>query len=116
MKIELKNFFKYYNGDLSHHKESVDKLAEEIAKVAPELLDDDSEWVAIFRNQKVNTDKDQDVVLPVLYYPQTDNYTQPERTCNSSACAMALESNYKEYNKIQPTIKTQILEARVLEL
>lgn len=91
MKIELKNFFKYYNGDLGHHKESVDKLAEEIAKVAPELLDDDSEWVAIFRNQKVNTDKDQDVVLPVLYYPQTDNYTQPERTCNSSACAMALE-------------------------
>lgn len=91
MRIELKNFFKYYNGELSHHRASVDKLAKEIAKVAPELLEDDSEWVAIFRNEVVSKDKDQEIVLPVLYYPQTDNYTQPERTCNSSACAMALE-------------------------
>jgi len=29
--------------------------------------------------------------LEVPYYPQTDNYTNAERTCNSSACAMCLE-------------------------
>jgi hypothetical protein len=28
-------------------------------------------------------------ILPVPFYPQTDNYTQPDRTCNSSSCAMA---------------------------
>jgi uncharacterized protein YvpB len=26
--------------------------------------------------------------LNVPYFPQTDNYTQPDRTCNSSSCAM----------------------------
>ncbi|WP_019500817.1 C39 family peptidase [Pseudanabaena sp. PCC 6802] len=28
-------------------------------------------------------------VLGVPFYPQTDNYTMPDRTCNSSSCAMA---------------------------
>ena len=28
------------------------------------------------------------IKLNVPFYPQTDNYTQPDRTCNSSACAM----------------------------
>ena len=31
------------------------------------------------------------VDLPVLFWPQTDNYTQAGRTCNSSSCAMVLE-------------------------
>ena len=31
------------------------------------------------------------VDLKVPYWPQTDNYTQSERTCNSSSCAMVLE-------------------------
>lgn len=91
MRVELKNFFKYYNDTLSNHKEAVDQLADEIAKVAPHLLDDDAEWVCAYRNKSSVKENDQDVVLPVPYYPQTDNYTQPERTCNSSACAMALE-------------------------
>ena len=30
-------------------------------------------------------------VLPVPFFPQTDNYRDAQRTCNSSACAMALE-------------------------
>ncbi|MBT9138486.1 MAG: hypothetical protein DDT31_01051 [Syntrophomonadaceae bacterium] len=29
------------------------------------------------------------LILPVPFYAQTDNFTQPDRTCNSSACAMA---------------------------
>ena len=91
MKVELKNFFKYYNDKLINHRNSVEKLVEEISKVAPELLEDDSEWIRIYRNQSGIKDNEQDVVLPVPFYPQTDNYTQPERTCNSSACAMALE-------------------------
>ena len=31
------------------------------------------------------------VDLPVPYWPQTDNFTQASRTCNSSSCAMVLE-------------------------
>ena len=31
------------------------------------------------------------VDLKVPYWPQTDNFTQAERTCNSSSCAMVLE-------------------------
>ena len=31
------------------------------------------------------------VDLPVVFWPQTDNYTQANRTCNSSSCAMVLE-------------------------
>ena len=31
------------------------------------------------------------VDLKVPFWPQTDNYTQSERTCNSSSCAMVLE-------------------------
>ena len=31
------------------------------------------------------------VDLKVPYWPQTDNFTQSERTCNSSSCAMVLE-------------------------
>jgi uncharacterized protein YvpB len=29
------------------------------------------------------------IKLDVPFYPQTDNYTMPDRTCNSSSCAMA---------------------------
>ena len=31
------------------------------------------------------------VDLKIPFWPQTDNYTQSERTCNSSSCAMVLE-------------------------
>jgi len=90
MRIELKNFFKYYDEKLSHHQEAVSQLEAALVKLAPELLDDSSEWVDTYRN-KPEQKPAPTLVLPVPYYPQTDNYTQPERTCNSSACAMALE-------------------------
>jgi len=91
MKIELRNFFQYYDEKLSHHKEAIALLEKELEKVAPELLDDSSEWVEVYRNKPEPKPEPADVVLPVPFYPQTDNYTQPERTCNSSSCAMTLE-------------------------
>ena len=55
----------------------------------PELIQDDSEWVEIFR-EKAPVPA-QTGVLAVPYYPQTDNYRDANRTCNSSSCAMCLE-------------------------
>ena len=91
MKIELKNFFKYYDENLAHHREAIDLLEGVLEKKLPELLEDTSEWVEVYRNKPEPKPEPADIVLPVPYYPQTDNFTQPERTCNSSACAMTLE-------------------------
>ena len=91
MRIELKNFFKYYNEKLAHHREAIGILEAALDKLSPELLDDSSEWVETYRNKPEPKPEPADLVLPVPYYPQTDNYIQPERTCNSSSCAMALE-------------------------
>ena len=90
MRIDLQNFFKYYNGDLKHHREAVEELEKSLLKTAPELLEDSSEWVKLYRNPAYKPEEPE-LALPVPFYPQTDNYTQPERTCNSSSCAMALE-------------------------
>jgi GH24 family phage-related lysozyme (muramidase) len=91
MRIDLKNFFKYYDEKLSHHQDAIDELEKALLTAAPELLDDASKWVQTYRNKPEPKPEVAELVLPVPYYPQTDNYTQPERTCNSSACAMALE-------------------------
>ena len=91
MKIDLENFFKYFDPKLKHHAEAVALLEEELAKKAPELLDDSSEWVNVYRNKPEPKPVVNETILPVPFYPQTDNYTHPERSCNSSACAMALE-------------------------
>ena len=91
MKIELSNFFKYYDDKLSHHREAVAELEAALEKLAPELLEDYAEWVETYRNKPEPKPEPAELLLPVPFYPQTDNYTQPERTCNSSSCAMALE-------------------------
>ena len=91
MRIDLHNFFKYYDDTIVHHREAIDELEKALLKVAPELLEDTSEWIDIYRNKPEPKPEPADIVLPVPFYPQTDNYTQPERTCNSSSCAMALE-------------------------
>ena len=51
-------------------------------------MQDEANWVRIFRTKE---EAPKSNILVVPYYPQTDNYTQPDRTCNSSACAMCLE-------------------------
>ena len=91
MKIDLENFFKYYKKDLKHHQEAVKELEAALTKAAPELLEDDAAWVNTYRNKPEPKPEEPELALPVPFYNQVDNYTQPERTCNSSACAMALE-------------------------
>ena len=88
MKIDLHNFFKYYDEKNPKHVAAVEQLEIDLDKMASELVDDDANWVRIFRTrvEKPKTD-----ILEVPYYPQTDNYRDPQRTCNSSACAMCLE-------------------------
>ncbi len=88
MKIELHNFFKYYNHELPKHRAAVDDLIRVIEEKAPELLEDHANWVRIYRS---SPEPLTGILLDVPWYPQTDNYTLPDVTCNSSACAMFLE-------------------------
>lgn len=85
MRIDLHNFFKYYKSDDAQHLAAVQWLEDNLPK---EFLDDGSEWVKIYRT-KIKEVFSNPLVVP--FFPQTDNYTQPERTCNSSSCAMCLE-------------------------
>ena len=86
--IDFKNFFKYFDENNPKHLEAVAKLASEISVLKPELLYDEADWVKTYRTPLA---KPADLVLNVPYYPQTDNYRDANRTCNSSACAMCLE-------------------------
>jgi len=82
-------FFRYYDEKkYQNNVAAVEQLEIDLDKMASELVDDDANWVRIFRTrvEKPKTD-----ILEVPYYPQTDNYRDPQRTCNSSACAMCLE-------------------------
>ena len=86
MKIDLHNFFKHYDEKNPKHVEAVELLEIAIPQV---LMDDESEWVKTFRQKWPAPAVPS--VLPVPFFPQTDNYRDAQRTCNSSACAMALE-------------------------
>jgi len=84
MKINLHNFFEFYDPNNPKHVAAVEQLEVDL-KDSP-LLEDTSNWVRIFRTKPTVPG-----VLSVPYYPQTDNYRDAQRTCNSSACAMCLE-------------------------
>jgi hypothetical protein len=86
MKVDLHNFFQYYDPKNPKHVAAVEQLEVDL-KDSP-LLDDTSNWVRIFRTK---IDPVIPGVLTVPFYPQTDNYRDAQRTCNSSACAMVLE-------------------------
>jgi len=86
MKIDLHNFFQYYDPNNPKHVAAVEQLEVDL-KNSP-LLEDTSNWVRIFRTKE---DKPKTTALSVPFYPQTDNYRDANRTCNSSACAMCLE-------------------------
>ena len=86
MQINLHDFFKYYDETNPKHVAAVEQLEVDLAD-SP-LLDDSANWVRIYR---APVDKPKSNILEVPYYPQTDNYRDPQRTCNSSACAMCLE-------------------------
>jgi hypothetical protein len=89
MKIDLLNFFKFFDRNNPKHVDAVEQFEADISTKSPELLDDNSNWVKSFRTPN-STSKNQGV-LNVPWYPQTDNYRDPQRTCNSSSCAMCLE-------------------------
>lgn len=86
MKIDLHNFFKHYDANNPKHVAAVEQLEKDLAD-SP-LTEDTANWVRIFRTQP---EKPKSSILDVPYFPQTDNYTDADRTCNSSSCAMVLE-------------------------
>jgi len=90
MKIDLHNFFKYYDENNPKHRAAVEQLEVDLEKKAPELLEDSANWVRIHRTP-YNPPDPKGIILSVPYYPQTDNYALPDYTCNSSACAMCLK-------------------------
>lgn len=88
MQIDLHNFFRFYDEKNPKHVAAVDQLEKDLLLKAQELMQDDSNWVRIYRTQP---EKPKSSILDVPFYPQTDNYRDANRTCNSSACAMCLE-------------------------
>lgn len=87
MKIDLHNFFQYYDEKNPKHVAAVEQLEKDLTD-SP-LIDDTSNWVRIFRTKPEKSKST--IVLDIPYFPQTDNYRDANRTCNSSACAMCLE-------------------------
>lgn len=88
MKVDLHNFFKFYDAKNPKHVAAVEQLEVELNNKAADLLDDTTNWIRIFRTTpEVVKPK----VLAVPFFPQTDNYTLPDSTCNSSSCSMALQ-------------------------
>ena len=88
MLIDLHNFFKFYDEKNPKHVAAVEQLEKDLLLKAQDLMQDKSNWVRIFRSK---TDSSKSNILSVPFYPQTDNYRDANRTCNSSSCAMCLE-------------------------
>jgi len=88
-RIDLHNFFKHYDENNPKHVEAVAQFEEVLVKKASEEIDDLATWVKTYRSkaQKQATN----VLENFPWFPQTDNYRDANRTCNSSACAMCLE-------------------------
>jgi hypothetical protein len=86
--IDLFNFFKYFDENNPRHVAAVKQFEDALEKKAPDELTDHSGWVKTYR---VQSEKPKSNILDVPWFPQTDNYRDADRTCNSSACAMCLE-------------------------
>lgn len=88
MSIDLHNFFLNYDPKNPKHVAAVEQFEQDITQKAPDLLEDIANWVRIYRTK---VEEPKPLLLNVPYYPQTDNYRDANRTCNSSSCAMCLE-------------------------
>jgi hypothetical protein len=87
--IDLHNFFKHFDEKNPKHVEAVEKFEQVLYSKLPEAVEDTADWVKTFRSK---SDKLATNILENFpFYPQTDNYRDAQRTCNSSACAMCLE-------------------------
>jgi hypothetical protein len=88
-KIDLHNFFKHYDEKNPNHVAAVAQFEEVLLNKVPEEMDDISTWVKTFRSKP---EKQATNILDNFpWFPQTDNYRDANRTCNSSSCAMCLE-------------------------
>jgi hypothetical protein len=88
MQIDLHNFFRYYDEKNPKHVAAVEQLEKDLLLKAQGLMQDDANWVRIYRTKP---EAPKSNILAVPFYPQTDNYRDANRTCNSSSCAMCLE-------------------------
>jgi len=88
MRVDLHNFFQYYDPKNPKHVAAIEELEKELGSKLAYVLEDDANWVRIFRTKLEPVIPG---ILNVPYFPQTDNYRDANRTCNSSSCAMCLE-------------------------
>ena len=88
MQIDLHNFFKFYDPTNPKHVAGVEQFEKDLLLKAPELMQDEANWVRISRSK---VEQLKSGILNGPFYPQTDNYRDASRTCNSSSCAMCLE-------------------------
>ena len=88
MRVDLHNFFKHYDEKNPKHVAAVEQLEVDLESKCQDLMEDSANWVKIFRTK---VEPVVPGVLNVPYFPQTDNYRDANRTCNSSSCAMVLE-------------------------
>ena len=71
MVIDLHNFFKHYDDKNPKHVAAVDQLEKDLLLKAQDLMQDEANWVRIYRTKE---QKPQSSILAVPFYPQTDNY------------------------------------------
>ena len=88
MLVDLHNFFKHFDEKNPKHVAAVEKFEKDLLLKAQDLVQDEAEWVKIYRSK---TEAPKSNILNVPFFPQTDNYRDANRTCNSSSCAMCLE-------------------------
>ncbi len=82
MKIDLHNFFLHYDPKNPKHVAAVEQFEKDLESKNPDLLDDETSWVKIYR---LKVEPVVPGVLNVPWFPQTDNYRDAQRTCNSSS-------------------------------
>jgi len=85
MSVDLHNFFTFYDSKNPKHVAAVEQFEVDLKEKCADLLDEGANWVRIYRS------KPKEDILNVPFFPQTDNYRDADRTCNSSASAMCLE-------------------------
>jgi hypothetical protein len=106
MTISLINVCKYYSG-LDHQDKALEFLQKQISNQAmaeftklwrspstPSITYSDAVKRQITRLESYNNNQSSEnkrLEIHPVYYSQRDNYTQPHRTCNSSANAMYLD-------------------------
>ena len=99
MTISLVSVFKYYQ-QFPHQTKALEYLQQELAKTNPELLDNSSEFINIWRQpdptpgrvvQNINLQATKtETRLNVPYLSQIDNINNPHGSCNVTSLAMCM--------------------------